>query len=113
METVETTEKRCPGCGEVFPREHFARVKASGYRDGVRRRSLCPACHTAQTAERNKAARAEARAAARGRQPELTTRDAAALIGVSVSTVRRLKRRGELPKELTPAAVEAYKRKVA
>lgn len=56
---AEPADKRCPGCGQVFPREHFTLVRAKGYRGGKRRRSLCPACHNAQSTRRAQA-RAEA-----------------------------------------------------
>lgn len=112
------TEKRCPRCGTVYPlvdaagnllpREQlmFDRIKADRYRDGYRLRSTCKACHSADTARRlgEKRTRRAVGAGAAG----LTNPQAAELAGVSISTVDRAKRAGELPGVLTPEVVEAW-----
>lgn len=119
MTTTVTTEKRCPRCGQVFrvldeqrqplPREQrqWDTVAAPRYKDGWRWRDRCRHCRKKQTAElaaRRRASKAAA-AAARGL---LAGPQAARLAGVSVATIVRAKRRGDLPRELTPAAVEAW-----
>lgn len=112
-------EKRCRGCGQVFrvlgedgqplPREQrqWDLVRAPRYRGGYRWRDQCRNC----TYRARLAAKAEQRARRRAAAPVyLTEREAAQLLGVSQSTITRAKRRGTLPRELTPAAVEAFGR---
>jgi hypothetical protein len=118
MATTPKTEKRCPRCGTVYPLVDakgrplpkdvcmFDRIKADRYRDGERLRSICKVCHSADTSRRlvEKKPHRTASAEAAG----LTNPQAAELAGVSISTVARAKRAGELPRELTPEAVEAW-----
>lgn len=119
MSTTVKTEKRCPRCGTIYPlvdaegnplpREQlmFDRIKAARYRDGERLRSICKACHSADVSRRLTEKKPHATPDAR---PGLSNPQAAELAGVSVSTIARAKRAGELPHELTTPAVEAWAR---
>lgn len=119
MATTVKTEKRCPHCGTIYPlvdaegnplpREQlmFDRIKAARYRDGYRLRSTCKACHSADVSRRLTEKKPHATAAAR---PGLSNPQAAELAGVSISTIARAKRAGELPHELTTPVVEAWAR---
>lgn len=121
MTTTVTTEKRCPVCGELYrvldeqgdplPRElrQWDTVAAARYRDGWRWRDRCRRCRLRQTAELA-ARRRASRAAAAGARGLLTAPQAARTAGVSVATIVRAKKRGALPRELTPATVEAWAR---
>lgn len=120
--TTVNPERRCRGCGHVYrvlddageplPREQrqWDLVRAARYKGGYRWRDMCRPCSNTARVElaRARARRRESTAEARVGRATLTERQAAQLAGVSLSTVTRARRKGALPRELTPAAVEAW-----